>query len=267
MSIEKIEDRIYLKSSLLDNSDITHFFTTKAGGYSTGKIRGLNLGFRVGDEHEAVRKNYMQICRDFDIPFERIIAAKQTHSDFVRIVTEEESGFGVERLDKTFESDGLVTNCPNLPIVVFYADCVPILMFDQSAGVVAAVHSGWRGTVSKIAEKAVFVMQQKFGASPENIKAAIGPSIGKCCFETGKEVACNFEKDLVCDLNNGKFKVDLWEANKRIVLNSGLLEQNIDVLGICTMCHPHLLYSYRVDGDKTGRMGALIMIKNRKPKG
>ncbi len=261
MLVEKIEDRIYLKSEVLNNSDITHFFTTKVGGFSRGKISGLNLGFRVGDDFESAKKNYMQIAADFGVPFEKIIAAKQTHSADIKIVTEADAGFGVDKIDKTFECDGLVTNCPNLPIMVFYADCVPLLMFDQSAGVVAAVHSGWRGTVSKIAEKAVFVMQQKFGASPENIKAAIGPSICKCCFETGKEVACNFETDLVCDLGKGKFKLDLWEANKRILLKTGLLAQNIEVLSMCTMCHSDFLYSYRVDGDKTGRMGALIMIK------
>lgn len=261
MLVKKFEDRIYLKSEVLDRPYITHFFTTKAGGFSSGKIKGLNLGFRVGDDFEDVRKNYMQIAQDFDIPFEKIIAAKQTHSSDIKIVTETDAGFGVDRLDKTFECDGLVTNCPNLPIMVFYADCVPILMFDAIAGVVAAVHSGWRGTVSEIAEKAVFVMQQKFGTSPENIKAAIGPSIGKCCFEVGEEVACNFEKDLVCDLETGKFKVDLWEANKKILLKAGLLAQNIEVLDMCTMCHSDLLYSYRVDGEKTGRMGALIMIK------
>lgn len=253
---------MYLRSNILsDLNGIEHFFTTKPGGVSSGKITGLNLGFRVGDNPESVEKNYIHISEDFGIPFERITAAKQIHSSDVRVVTEDECGLGVSRLDQAFEADGLVTNCKNMPLVVFYADCVPVLMVEETVGVVAAVHSGWRGTVVRIAEKAVHTMTERFGANPECIKAVIGPSIGKCCFETGAEVAENFEKSFVEKLPNNKYKVDLWEANRQILLDSGLRQKNIEVLGMCTMCHPELLYSYRAHGDSTGRMGAVIMLK------
>ncbi len=262
MLVKNIGNRTYLRSNILsDINGIEHFFTTKPGGVSSGKITGLNLGFRVGDNPESVEKNYIHISEDFDIPFERITAAKQIHSFDVRVITENECGFGVSRLDQIFEADGLVTNCKNMPLMVFYADCVPILMVEESVGVVAAVHSGWRGTVSGIAKNAVLTMTEKFGARPECIKAVIGPSIGKCCFETGADVANNFENSLVERLPDGKFKVNLWEANRQILLKSGLNQQNIEVLGMCTMCHPELLYSYRAHGDSTGRMGAVIMLK------
>lgn len=258
----KIEDRLYFKSSLLETEpDIQHFFTSRLGGVSRGNIEGLNLGFRVGDDIDSVKQNYHIIAMDFDIPYGGITSAKQTHSKDVRIITETEKGCGVSRLSETFEADGLITNCKGIALTVFYADCVPILLSDGKTGVVAAVHSGWRGTVSRIAENAVNIMKNEFGSNPENIKAAIGPSIGKCCFETGEEVACNFDSDLVRSEDNGKFKVDLWEANRRILEKSGLCEENIDVLGICTICQSDILYSYRTHGDRTGRMGAVIMIK------
>lgn len=265
MILQNIGDRLYFKSNLLENENqLVHFFTSRQGGVSCGKVNGLNLGFRVGDDFSAVVQNYRFIAEDFDIPFENITAAKQIHSADIRIIGDSDKGCGVSRLEDTFEADALVTNCPNIPLTVFYADCVPILLSDTSAGVVAAVHSGWRGTVSRIAEKAVGVMTGDFGANPRNIKAAIGPSIGKCCFETGGEVACQFDESLVENLENGKFKIDLWEANKRILTAAGLAEQNIDVLELCTICHSDILYSYRAHGEHTGRMGAVIMLKEQK---
>ncbi len=254
----KIQDRIYFKSEILEG--ITHGFTSKLGGFSRGKIEGLNLGFRVGDDAVAVKKNYTLVSQDLGLPFENITAGKQIHSADIRIISDAEKGFGVSRVDEVFEADGLVTNCKNIPLCVFYADCVPILLADTEAGVIAAVHSGWRGTVQRIAENAVELMCREFGAARQRIKAAIGPSIGKCCFETGAEVAQQFERDLSVPMQNGKFKVDLWEANRRMLINAGVLPSHIDVLELCTICHSDELYSYRTHGENTGRMGAFIML-------
>ncbi len=263
MITENIADRVYFKSELIGKMPkITHFFTTKCGGFSDGEIGGLNLGFRVGDNPQNVEKNYRQIASDFKLDYSKITAAKQTHSTDIRVISEEECGCGVSRIGDTFEADGLVTNCVGVPVLVFYADCVPILLAEEDSGVVAAVHSGWRGTVCKIVKNAVDIMTRDFGAVPEKIKAAIGPSIGKCCFETGEEVAEHFADHLKERQYNGKFKVDLWQANKEILLKSGLIPQNIDVLGMCTMCRSDILYSYRTHGKNTGRMGACIMLKD-----
>jgi YfiH family protein len=262
MIVNKIEDRMYFKSKLFSKSkNITHFFTTKNGGCSKGKIDGLNLGLRVGDDIESVKQNYIKISRDFEIPYERITSAKQIHSSKITVIREEQCGYGVSRPEKILETDGLVTNCRQLPIMVFYADCVPILLSDEDAGVVAAVHSGWRGTVAQIAKNAIEIMKNQFDANPQNIKAVIGPSICKDCFETGEVVAEKFDADLVSPFKEDKFKVDLWEANKRILIKSGLINTNIDVLGVCTMCNSDSLYSYRKHGQNTGRMGAVIMLK------
>ena len=262
--MQKVEfdDRMYFKSKLLEEiPGLVHCFTSKNGGESKGKISGLNLGFRVGDDCDAVAANYLLVAKDLGFPEKRMTAAKQTHSTDIVVVTNENSGCGVSRLSETFEADGLVTNLSNTPIGVFYADCVPILLADKSTGVIAAVHSGWRGTVGRISENAIKVMREKFGASPSNIFAVIGPSIGPCCFETGAEVATEFDETLCQKLPDGKFKVDLWEANRRILLGCGILPENIDVFGLCTVCRNDILYSYRTHKDKTGRMGAFIMIK------
>ena len=195
MKRKQFDDRVYFESDLLEEiKGITHCFTTKCGGESRGNIEGLNLGFRCGDNIESVRGNYVLVADDMGFPFERITAGRQTHSANIRIITEEDAGKGVSRESEFQDVDGMVTNLRNLPLVVYYADCVPILLVDSDAGVVAAVHSGWRGTVAGITKNAVGIMVSSFGADPAKIKAAIGPSIGPCCFETGEEVALQFDK-------------------------------------------------------------------------
>lgn len=254
-------DRIYFQSDILnDISGITHCFTTKCGGVSSGLIKGLNLGFRVGDDETSVIENYRLIAKDFGFSYEQITAGRQTHSANIKIITKDDAGKGVGKKSDFMDVDGLVTNVRDLPIVVYYADCVPLLLVDEHAGVIAAVHSGWRGTVMRIASEAVRVMCESFDAEPKRIKAAIGPSIGPCCFETGSEVACEFDDKFVTAKNNGKFMVDLWSANKDILSECGLRHENIDVLGLCTICHSDVLYSYRTHKEKTGRMGAFISL-------
>ena len=258
----RIDNRLYLQSDLLKSvKSISHCFTTKIGGVSCGKIEGLNLGYRVGDEKISVDTNYRFVAKDIGFSFERITAGHQTHSANIQVITEDDAGKGVSRISDFTNVDGLVTNVRDLPIVVYYADCVPILLADETKGVVAAVHSGWRGTVEKIAAKAVEVMMNQFGSSPLDIKAAIGPSIGPCCFETGDEVACNFDKSLVSDCENGKFMVNLWQANENILLGCGLKRENIDTFKMCTICNSDTLYSYRTHKESTGRMGAFVVLK------
>lgn len=262
MKKKQFNDRIYFKSDLFEEiENITHCFTSKCGGESRGNIEGLNLGFRCGDNLEFVSANYVLVAADMGFPFERITAGRQTHSSNIRIITEEDAGKGVSRESEFQDVDGMITNIKNLPLVVYYADCVPVLLVDSDVGVVAAVHSGWRGTVAGITRNAVEIMVSRFGADPANIKAAIGPSIGPCCFETGEEVALQFDGKFVAK-HDDKFKVDLWKANMDILESCGIKRENIDVLKICTICNSDMLYSYRVHKDSTGRMGAFIMIKD-----
>lgn len=260
----EFDDRIYFQSEIMkDMQTVKHCFTSKCGGASHGMVKGLNLGLRVGDDEISVVENYRLVAKDMDFPYERMVAGRQTHSANIRIITEADAGKGISKESEFADVDGLVTNVADLPIVVYYADCVPILLADECAGVIAAVHSGWRGTVAGIAAEAVRIMCESFYADPQRIRAAIGPSIGPCCFETGDDVAEFFSENLVSKYGNNKFKVDLWLANKKILLSSGLKYENIDVLNICTVCNSHQLYSYRVHKEKTGRMGAFICLKKK----
>lgn len=262
MFIENTENRRYFKSSLLESTGaVSHGFTTKLGGASCGKVEGLNLGFRVGDNSAAVRENYKTVARDLEMPYKAIVASRQTHSTNIRVVTADDMGKGVSRESDIFDTDALITNCAQIPLVVFYADCVPILMFDTKKRAAAAIHSGWRGTADKIAEKTVRALAENFGSQPEDILAAVGPSIGPCCFECGAEVAELFPDDIVSKNENGKFKVNLWQNIVRMFTDCGLRRENIEVFEQCTMCKSDIFYSYRKHKEKTGRMGAFIMIK------
>lgn len=257
----KCDDRIYLKSDVLDfDGRVCHGFTTKLGGVSHGKIEGFNLGFRVNDNEKSVRENYRLLASDLGLDVNRIVLSKQTHTDNIRIVTEADAGKGLTKQSDIEDTDGLVTNVRNIALVVFSADCVPILMYDKKAEVVAAVHAGWRGSAAGIAPKCAELMKSRFGSLTEDIRVAIGPSIGKCCFEFGEEAVIYFDNNYYTKEPNGKFKVDLWEYNKDLLTNVGVKSENIDVSGICTMCERDRFYSYRAHRERTGRLGAVIML-------
>ncbi len=256
-----INGRCYIIDEHLEETGyIRHGFTTIKGGYSTGKIQGLNLGFRVGDRIESVMKNYKAVSGDLGLSISNMVLAKQTHTDNVRVVTAEDKGKGLTKESDIEDTDGLITNEKNIPLVVFSADCIPVLLADKHGRAIGAVHAGWRGTVMKIPQKAVSLMAENYGIKPRDIVVSIGPGIGKCCFEVGEEVAKEFAPSFVKKGENGKFYVDLWEANASALMEIGVLKKNISIAKICTKCNDDF-YSYRRMGDKTGRMGALIELK------
>lgn len=258
---QKCDDRLYLKSSLFDDSRLTHCFTTKLGGVSCGAIEGLNLGFRVNDDEASVRENYRLVALDTGIDPERTVLSKQTHTDNIRIVTENDFGKGITRPSDIEDTDALITNIPGTALVVFSADCTPILLHDPVSGVVAAIHSGWRGSVKKIAPKCIKLMQMEFGCNPENILALIGPCIGQCCFEFGSDAENYFDTKYLKSTHNGKFMVDLKSYIADDITNVGITPDNIDISASCTMCECDKFYSYRAHKDKTGRQCAIIMMK------
>lgn len=257
-----VSDRCYIKNeklSLIEN--IRHGFTAAQGGFSKGNIKGLNLGFRVGDNLDDVLKNYRAVAKDLNLTYENMVLSKQTHTDNIRIVTKEDCGKGITKESDIFDTDGLVTDEKNIPLVVFMADCIPVLLSDKNGKAVGAVHAGWRGTALKISKKAVTLMKETYKISPSDIVAAIGPGIGKCCFEVGEEVAREFDCRFVSKGERGKYAVDLWEANKSALLEAGVRSENISIGCLCTKCNCDKFYSYRAMGEKTGRMGAIIEIK------
>lgn len=229
--------------------NIAHFVTTNEG-WSSGS-RPRFTGDREVDYIEY-RKELALSCQ-WDV--KRFIFARQTHSNHVAVVT---SG---NLLTTVSDTDALITNEPGLFVCVQTADCVPVLLFDPHQKVVAAIHAGWRGTVSKIAKTTVEQMTESFGCNPANIIAGIGPSIHMHAYEVGREVVeaveANFSNSstlLKPSLNEGKAYFDLWEANQSVLIESGLAEENIEVMGLCSFEQAGLFYSARREGVETGRM-------------
>ena len=230
-------------------TNIAHFVTTKEGWLSGNKPRF------TGDQEADYSGFREELALSCHWDAKRFIFARQTHSDHVAVATSE------NLLTTISDTDALITNEPGLFVCVQTADCVPVLLFDPHLKVVAAIHAGWRGTVSKIAKKAVQQMTDTFGCDPSNIIAGIGPSIHLHAYEVGREVVeaveVNFSNStalLKPSLNKGKAYFDLWEANQTVLIESGIPEANIEVMGLCSFEHTDLFYSARREGIDTGRM-------------
>lgn len=241
-----------------------HAFTTRVGGVSTGVLESLNLSVRRGDAQERVRENWARLGNAAGLHLSGVVYAKQIHSADVRIARPED--LQPPELEPHFACDGFVTDCPGVPLAVFMADCIPVLLQDPVAGVIGAVHCGWRGSVQDILSAAVAQMRT-LGAQPEHICAAIGPGIGSCCFEVGSEVVAGVERllggdtaELVRVKPDGKFMIDLKRANARRLQQLGVPAQQIDISEACTMCRPDLFWSHRRTNGRRGVQAAVITL-------
>jgi len=229
--------------------DIAHLVTTKEGWVSGSKPRF------TGDSEAIYYGFRKELAISCELNADQFVFPRQTHSDRVVVVTSENMTNTID------DTDALITNERGLFICVQTADCVPILLFDPAKKVVAAVHAGWKGTISKIAGKTVAKMNETFGCNPADIVAGIGPSIHMHAYEVGPEVVetveANFNNHtalLKPSMNEGKAYFDLWEANQTVLMESGIPEENIELMGLCSFEHADLFYSARRDGSDTGRM-------------
>ena len=239
--------------------------TTREGGVSEGHFASLNLGLRTGDDRENVMENLRRVCRAFDAEPEEAVATKQEHLATVRRVGKEDKGIGLTRPPFSEGVDGLITDEPALPLLAFSADCVPILFCDPVTKAVGVAHSGWRGTVQKIAAEVVVAMEKEFGTRPEDIHVAIGPHIGACCFEVDFPVYEEFlrafpEKDGFARPGGEKYYIDLSGAVEYTLRQRGV--EHISDMQTCTVCHWETFFSHRKMGGKRGLFGAVI-IRNR----
>lgn len=258
---QRFEEVHTVRSAMLTNP---HGFSTRTGGVSTGIYASLNLGMTRGDEPENVKENYRRFLASCKIEQEEFVCGEQVHGNNVMVATAKDARkpYGYTEL---FSADGYVTAEKNVPLVIFTADCIPLLMEDPDAGVIAAVHSGWRSTVANIGGNAVEKMVS-LGATPAGIRACIGPAIGRCCFEVGSEVIDGVEALLKGEAgayynrkDNGKYMLDLKGVVKQGLLQMGLKEEHIDVIGDCTMCLPEKYWSHRYTGGNRGSMASVIM--------
>lgn len=283
-------DRILNENAILKNVDTVPYvafpafeaypeivcgFSTRLGGVSRLEFASMNLGFLRGDKSERVLENYRLLTKSMGIKPEQLIFTDQVHGTRLRIAGRADCGKGIfcERDYKGI--DGHTTNEPGAALLVFGADCVPLFFYDPAAHAIATAHAGWRGTVGRIAGGMVSFMQGKFGSLPENLRVVIGPSISSECYEVGKEVAEEFEKAFgrrVWEENPilarkeeslmPKYFVDLWEANRAVLLEAGVKKEHIVVSGLCTMCRQDLFFSHRASGNKRGSMVGVMMLRN-----
>lgn len=240
-------------------SSLKHGFSTRLGGVSKGYFSSMNLSFTTGDDRETVIKNYEIFSRALNIKPESIVLSRQTHTDNIRVVTGADCGKGLYKEFDYSDVDALVTNTPGITLVTHSADCCLLAFYDPDKRVIAAAHAGWRGTVAEIGKKTVQKMQQEFDCNPESIIAGIAPSIGKCCYEVDDPVYNAFTKIDYLDLSRifsaksgGKYMLDLWEANRQILLHSGIKNENIDITDLCTNCNHDEFHSHRATAGKRG---------------
>lgn len=246
------------------NIAAAHAFTTRLGGVSEGHLASLNLGAHRGDTMENVSENYRILGNALGFSPDKLVLANQIHTDIVRIVTEKDCKNSLSHRDYP-ECDALVTNTPGIALTVFTADCTPILFWDSATGAVGAAHAGWRGTALGIAGKTVDAMVSAFGCRAEDIRAAIGPNIGPCCFETDRDVPEAMIQALGAEVlphirqAGEKFYLDLKAINALWLRRRGVA--NIEISTDCTACAPHRFWSHRVTGGKRGSQGAIIVCK------
>lgn len=247
-----------------DQLSARHAFTTRYGGVSEGELYSLNLGNNRGDDPACVRENFRRVCSLMGVGIDDCALTVQVHGNAVRVVTEEDRH--VCGTDIPYEADGIVTAVRGMPLICYVADCVPVLLCDGKNGVIGAVHCGWRSSVADILGNAIGEMLT-LGAEKEQICVAMGAAIGKCCFETDADVPQAIDRYLGEDSEgtywkrpDGKYLVDLREANKRRLLQLGLKEDNIDLSEECTMCSHEKYWSHRYTKGKRGTQAALIVL-------
>lgn len=262
---QKTKEVVTLHCKALDEAGfVRHCFTTRHGGVSQGYLGTMNLSFSREDR-AAVSENYRRLCQAEGFCLPRFTLTKQVHQTDVLPVEETRAGMGMTKQSDFAAADGLITDLPETPLAAFTADCGGILLADPVKKAVAAVHSGWRGTLAGIGAKAVHSMTERYGTDPKNVIAAIGPCIGPCCFEVGRDVYDAFtdrwgEQNLFTPKGE-KYLLNLWRALELVLLNAGVQAQNIHCAEICTMCHADEFYSHRATAGKRGNMAAVIEIR------
>lgn len=277
----------YLTFPLLSaRPDITHAFSTRKGGVSEGVYATMSLSFTRGDDEEKVHENYRRMAAALHTDVSRMVCTFQTHTTNIRRVYRADGGKGILRDRGYTDVDGLVTDDRDLCLVCFSADCVPLYFVDGEHGAIGLAHSGWRGTASGMGRRMVERMKREFGTRPEQLTAAVGPSICQDCYEVSEEVAERFRQlessipdsaGLLAELTEqrayphsqilrpgrarGKYQLDLWLANLLILRGAGIPLSQIEVTDVCTCCNSGYLFSHRASGEKRGNLAAFLMMR------
>lgn len=224
----------------------------------------LNLALHVKDNEQMVLCNRRAFAAAIGVDADKFTTCQQVHGEKIAVVDKSMVGRGAVSLSDTVaDTDALITDLPDVPLLLFYADCVPVLLTDTKSGCIGLAHAGWRGSVAEIALKTVQKMQEAFCCRPQDMIAAIGPSIGSCCYEVDDFVFDKAQGYHECfkPKKNGKYYLDLWQMNKLQLIKSGILKDNIVVAGVCTAHNSELFCSYRAEQGITGRMSVCLCRK------
>jgi polyphenol oxidase len=251
---------------LADPKVLQHAVSTRVGGVSRKAHGTLNISYKVQDEPVRVDENRELLSRALGMDLSKAVALNQVHSDKVlKLDSHNRSPNG----GILGEGDGLITNETGVPLLIMVADCLPILFFDPVHKTIGLAHAGWRGTVSHVAPKTLLAMGETYGTKPEDVRAALGPCIGPCCYEVGEDVKREFEgvfpwgSEVLKGASGNHWKLDLAEANARQLLEVGMREENLIRSGLCTIQNIGLFYSHRAEATAempTGRVGAFMML-------
>jgi YfiH family protein len=245
---------------------LIHAFTTRIGGVSVGYYSSLNFSVREGDPEEHVKKNFQIIADAFDVSPEQFLTVRQVHGDGILVMKGPD--FRIPE-GKPLEYDGIITDQTGIAVGVKTADCVPILIVDKIKRIIGVVHAGWRGTALKIAAKAVMRFREDFSSETGDMVAAIGPSIGPCCYQVDEQVYRAMEHGGAepyfgpCE-ENGRWMLDLPSLNRQHLVEAGLSAESVGMSGLCTACLPDLFYSHRGESGRTGRQLNFLMLQENR---
>ena len=250
---------------------VKHGFSTRHGGVSTGIYSSMNLSFTRGDDEATVQENFTRICNAIGVSKEKVVCSKQTHTTNVLKVTEAYIGNGVLKENVLEDIDGLVTDIPGVCLCTSYADCVPLYFVDPVKKVIGLSHSGWRGTVGKIGQVTIQKMVTEYGCCVTDIIAAVGPSICQACYEVSADVIEQFQRtfdkkhweQLFYATHTDKYQLNLWEANKIILLEAGISKEHIAVTNVCTACNSDDLFSHRITNGERGNLAAFLALEEK----
>ena len=249
----------YTFSAFAEHAEIAHAVFTRLGGVSHDPYRSLNVGHSVGDDPRAVEENHHLVQEALQVREIDVVTARQVHGNNVACVKTRDRGRVLP------DTDALITGDPGVTLLLRFADCVPILIYDVQRRVIGLGHAGWRGTAAKIASRMVSTMIDSYGSDTANMIAALGPAIGSCCYAVGEEVVEAISGSLpdwqgaIRPWGNGHFSLDLWEANRQQLMNCGIRE--VEIGRLCTACHADEFFSHRAEGGHTGRFAALAGIR------
>lgn len=276
--LQKVEngcELFFLKGWMKSHTGLTAGCTSRMGGVSEKEFASLNCGLHVSDRPEHVVANRMKLAEALRIQLEDCTYAEQVHGNEVQVVTRAFAGAGTRTRENEIASkDAFITNEPGVFLHALFADCVPLLFFDPVNRAVGLAHAGWKGTVLQIANATVEAMSKAYGTKPDDLLAAIGPSIHSCCYEVDDYVLSRVKQvmdELVIDnaadgsfppiyeeAGNGKYNLSLQQMNRQIMIKAGILPSHIEMSSLCTSCRTDLLFSHRKENGKTGRMAAWI---------